>query len=151
MPMGSWLQIRVVLLSGRSTELDRPPRRVMVVSSAHMLARFANAIDLAFGRWDFAHLHAFRFDDDRMFMPGDDEPMDDVRDSTRTRIVSLHLIAGDLFEYVFDMGDEWTHACTVERVEIDPWTEWGEPLPGPVPVWGWGTIPDQYGRLGPND
>ena len=54
MPTGSWLQIPVVLLTGRSAELDPPPGRVMVVSSAHTLARFANAIDLAFGRWDFA-------------------------------------------------------------------------------------------------
>jgi hypothetical protein len=149
--VGSWLQIRVVLLSGRGTVLDLPPGRVMVVSSGHTLGRLANAIDLAFGRWDLAHLHAFRLTDGRTYLPEGDDVMDDVLDSTRTRISSLRLEAGDAFEYVFDLGDDWTHSCTVEEIGIDPRAAWGGAPPGPVPVWGWGTIPDQYGRIGPDE
>jgi hypothetical protein len=31
--------------------------------------------------------------------------------------------------------------------KADPAEEYGSPPPRrPVPIWGWGTIPDQYGR-----
>ena len=90
---------------------------------------------MAFGRWDLSHLHSFS-DDDRMFVPGGNDFMDDVGDGERTRVASLGLTAGSTLEYVFDLGDSWTHACTVEEVDIDPRSEWGEPPPGPVPIWG---------------
>lgn len=55
------------------------------------------------------------------------------------------------FEYVFDLGDEWTHRCEVRAVGVNPMEEFGDEPTGPVPLFGWGSIPDQYGRLTPDD
>jgi hypothetical protein len=53
---------------------------------------------------------------------------------------------GDVFEYVFDLGDNWRHRCTVLAEKADPVDEYGIVPDGPVAIWGWGSIPDQYGR-----
>jgi hypothetical protein len=48
--------------------------------------------------------------------------------------------------YVFDLGDDWAHLCTVAAERIDPCEVLGV-VPGtPLPYWGWGDIPDQYRR-----
>jgi hypothetical protein len=62
--------------------------------------------------------------------------------------VAREVRPGDEFAYVFDLGDEWVHRCTVLPETIDPVEEFeGEPPPPvPVPIEGWGAIPDQYGR-----
>jgi hypothetical protein len=51
------------------------------------------------------------------------------------------------FEYVFDFGDDWRHRCTVEQEKADPLEEYGAKPSAPVPIWGWGQIPDQYGAI----
>jgi hypothetical protein len=57
---------------------------------------------------------------------------------------SLGLRPGCTFEYVFDLGDSWRHRCEVQ----DSIRLRSTRLPGqPVPIWGWGRIPDQYGRV----
>lgn len=53
---------------------------------------------------------------------------------------------GDVFEYIFDLGDEWRHRCAVESEKADAVEEYGEETARPVAIWGWGSIPDQYGR-----
>ena len=53
---------------------------------------------------------------------------------------------GDEFEYVFDLGDNWRHRCVVMADKADPLVEYGLIPDGPVAIWGWGSIPDQYGR-----
>lgn len=55
---------------------------------------------------------------------------------------------GDEFSFTFDLGDVWEHRCRVLADKIDLREEYG---PGPAPkhpvaIWGWGSIPDQYGR-----
>jgi hypothetical protein len=50
------------------------------------------------------------------------------------------------FEYVFDLGDNWQHSCVVEPEKGDPLEEYGIVPEQPVAIWGWGSIPDQYGR-----
>jgi hypothetical protein len=60
-----WLAIKVELLSGGGLELERGPGRVMIASPRHTLAELAEAIDLAFARWDHAHLHEFELGDGR--------------------------------------------------------------------------------------
>jgi hypothetical protein len=52
----------------------------------------------------------------------------------------------DEFEYVFDLGDNWRHRCRVEPEKADPVEEYGTVPERPVAIWGWGSIPDQYGR-----
>jgi hypothetical protein len=53
--------------------------------------------------------------------------------------------------YVFDLGDDWAHLCTVGARRIDP-VEVLRILPDtPLPYWGWGDIPDQYRRRWDDD
>lgn len=42
--------------------------------------------------------------------------------------------------------DNWLHRCTVESTKGDPIEEYGIVPGAPAVVWGWGSIPDQYGR-----
>jgi len=48
--------------------------------------------------------------------------------------------------YVFDLGDDWAHLCTVGPEQIDPVETVGILPDCPLPYWGWGDIPDQYRR-----
>ena len=97
-----WLSIKVELLSGRDLVLEHPPGRVMIVSPAHTLAELAEAIDVAFARWERSHLHEFRIGDDKRYMLGGSDFEPEVIDSTGVTLASLHLDVGMSFEYVFD-------------------------------------------------
>ena len=48
--------------------------------------------------------------------------------------------------HVFDLCDDWTHLCTVVDASIDPSDAIGMVPNVPLPYFGWGIIPDQYGR-----
>jgi hypothetical protein len=146
-PDERWLSIKVELVSGRGLVLEQPPARVMIASPQHTLAELAEAIDLAFARWDRAHLHQFEFADGRRYMLGASEFEPEVLDSTGTSLAAAGLGPGTEFEYVFDLGDDWRHRCRVEGADVDPEDEYGAPHGLPVPTWGWGWIPDQYGRI----
>jgi hypothetical protein len=63
--------------------------------------------------------------------------------------VARELTAGEEFGYTFDLGDDWRHRCRIEE-KIDPHLlfDAGDLPREPVVIWGWGWIPDQYGRLG---
>jgi hypothetical protein len=110
----TWLSIRVELVSGRGEDIEPPPGRELVAAATHTLAELAGAIDLAFARWDLSHVHLFRFDDDSSYMPGGSEIDPDVGDSERARLGSIPLARETVFEYIFDLGDDWTHRCTVK-------------------------------------
>jgi hypothetical protein len=56
------------------------------------------------------------------------------------------LEAGAQLPYVFDLGDDWTHCCTVEGADVDPEEVLGLIPPAPVAYWGWGSMADQYDR-----
>lgn len=143
----SWLTIKVELLSGRALTLKHPPGRLMLAAPQHSLAELAEAIDLAFARWDHSHLHEFEFTDGGRYMPGGSDFEPGVMDSEDVTLRSLGLAGGASFEYVFDLGDNWKHRCLVHSTDADPEEEYGSPPDQPVPIWGWGTIPDQYGRI----
>jgi len=119
----------------------------MLVSPDHTLAELAEAIDGAFARWDHSHLHRFDFGDAGSFMLGGDKENQNVGDSSATQLRSLKLPPGNSFTYVYDLGDEWRHDCQVEASDVDPEEAYGTAPGKPVPFWGWGNIPDQYGRL----
>jgi hypothetical protein len=143
----TWLSIRVELVSGHGADLWPRPGRVFAAARSHSFAQFATAIDLAFGRWDLAHLHLFTLSDGARVSPlerWDDEAPDGTVDGHATKLSRLQ--AGEQFAYVFDMGDDWAHLCTVSEKRIDPLDELGEAPDRPVPYWGWGNLPDQYAR-----
>lgn len=151
-----WSILRVILVSKGGEELVDPPGRDLLVSSAHTFAELASAIDRAFARWDLTHLHEFcLLDGRRIVMEGADEfeevaaarPLDEGAHS----LSSVGLRSGDTFVYVFDLGDDWEHGCTVLRTDVDPKDEVGIVPSEILSIFGWGTIPDQYGRLSPDD
>jgi hypothetical protein len=142
----SWLSIRVELVEGRGELVWPRPGRILAAARTHSFAALATAIDDAFARWDRAHLHEFHLaDGTRLTTPyGDDDEFGPSLDDRRTRLSRLS--AGEQFLYTFDLGDAWTHLCTVGPERVDPVEMLGV-LPGaPLPFWGWGAIPDQYGR-----
>ncbi len=140
--MSDWLHVEVTLTGNHAMRLSPAPGRVMLCHLEHTLADLADAIDTGFGRWDLGHLHEFTVGE-RRFMPSP-EPTDDAEDSEETTLADLEVETGDRFAYVFDLGEEWEHVCEVTEVGIDLGPE-DEP-DGVVAVFGWGTIPDQYGR-----
>ncbi len=118
----------------------------MLVSPNHTLTDFAEAIDVAFARWDHSHLHLFDLGDLGTYMPGGDEDDESVGDSDLTLWRSLKPPAGASVSYVYDLGDEWRHECEVETTDLDPEEVYGMVPEKPTPFYGWGSIPDQYGR-----
>jgi Plasmid pRiA4b ORF-3-like protein len=145
----TWLQIRVELLGTAGTDLAQPPGRILIVGPGHTFAQLADAINQAFARWDLSHLHEFELADGRRIgFPDDEFAPELVWEDQAALKVASELAPGDQFSFTFDFGDGWRHQCRVLAQKVDPREEYGPgPLPKrPVPTWGWGSIPDQYGR-----
>jgi Plasmid pRiA4b ORF-3-like protein len=141
----TWLRIKVDLLGGHGVDLKPTPGRVFIVGPSHTFGDLAEAIDLAFARWDLAHLHGFELADGRRIGIFDPDYPGDWLDETTLK-VAKETGPGDVFDYTFDFGDDWRHRCTVEPEKADPMEEYGAKPSAPVPIWGWGAIPDQYFR-----
>lgn len=142
----TWLSIRVDMVSGRGIDFWPRPGRMFAAARSHTFAQLAGAIDLAFARWDLAHMHMFTLADDtgitRLEQWDGDAPDGSLDDSLKLS----RLAGGDQFAYVFDFGDDWAHLCTVEPERIDPLDTVGIVPRAPTAYFGWGDLPDQYGR-----
>jgi len=127
------------------------PGRVFAAARTHTFGDLADAIDTAFSRWDRSHLTLFELGDKTdLYGPIEwPEPPEDGVFDKRVRLSRLQ--AGEQFLYTFDMGDDWTHLCTVGDERIDPLETLGVIPDRPLPYWGWGSIPDQYGRRSEDD
>jgi hypothetical protein len=147
----SWLSIRVELVEGRGERFWPRPGRLLAAARTHTFAQLATAIDDAFARWDRAHLHEFTLaDGQRIGRPDPDvDTTDEALDDRRTTLGRLR--AGEQFVYVFDFGDDWTHLCTVGDRRVDPLETLGILPEGPLSYYGWGDLPDQYGRRWDSD
>ncbi len=147
-----WLVLRVVLHSQADVDSSDGPGRDLLMRTSHSFAELAAAIDRAFARWDRSHLHEFRFADGRRIGKADTDEVGDREDELDERAETLgmaDLKVGASFEYVFDLGTGWEHVCTVLQADVDPNTVYGGPPAEIVPIFGWGSIPDQYGRATP--
>jgi hypothetical protein len=123
------------------------PGRIFAAARSHSFRQLADAIDLAFARWDLAHLHMFTLADRTeitILQQWDGEAPEGSLDSEATKL--SRLTPGEQFAYLFDFGDDWAHLCTVATQRIDPLDEIGVVPPEPLPYFGWGNLPDQYGR-----
>lgn len=155
----TWLSIEVELLGGRGAELWPRPGRIFAVSPAHTFQDFADAINTAFARWDRAHLNEFTLADGTRVTGFD--PYEELAETIRgpiilplditTAKVFRTVNLGDEFQFVFDLGDNWTHQCTVHTTKVDPMEVLGVRPTLPLPYWGGGNIPDQYGRKSMHD
>jgi len=148
---GRWFVLRVILLTGRGEELADPPGRDLLIHDGHTFEAIARAIDRSFARWDLSHLHEFALLDGRRIAMEHAEEFDEITserplDERLHTLTSVGLGVGQTFHYVFDFGDGWEHRCTVLRDDVDPVAECGSVPNEIVPIFGWGTIPDQYGR-----
>lgn len=150
----TWLSIRVELLGGGTEDLWPWPGRIFAVGPSHTFMDLARAINDAFARWDLSHLSMFTLEDGRVVT--DEEtgaemtasgggplitPLD-IESVKVARTVEL----GAEFQFTFDLGDNWTHRCVVAEQMVDPLEVLGIRPAVPQAYWGWGTIPDQYGR-----
>jgi Plasmid pRiA4b ORF-3-like protein len=138
-----WISVKVELVQGRGEHLWPRPGRLFAVSAGHKFGQLAVAIDDAFARWDRSHLHEFEFKDGTrigLADPDDDALLDEQR------LNLSRLKPGEQFMYVFDLGDDWAHLCTAGDSPIDPVESVGFVPDLPLPYFGWGAIPDQYGR-----
>lgn len=143
---GTWLSITVELVSGRGEDFWPRPGRVFVAARSHTFVALADAINAGFARWDLNHLSQFDRADGTMIANTD--PFFDVpEDTVEIRTAKLSTLKlGDQFVYTFDFGDDWQHLCTVGHERVDPEQVYGITPNRPVPYWGWGSLPDQYGR-----
>lgn len=130
--------ITVELVGGAHVdELWPRPGRILVAARTTTFAEFAAAIDDAFARWNRAHLHLFTLDEGTLVSPRawwfGDEP-EGMLDGDKVTLARLK--AGQQFAYVFDLGDNWQHLCTVAAKRVDPVEVLGGNPPGPVPCRG---------------
>ena len=153
-PRQGWIVIRVVLLAQGGEGLVDPPGRDLLVSDTNTFGDLASGIDHAFARWDLSHLHEFRLADGRRIGAIDPDGFEDDAvdlDERKVIVQQVGLRPGDALEYVFDLGDRWKHRCTLLRQGVDPVKEFGARPSEVVPIFGWGAIPDQYGRTTPDE
>jgi hypothetical protein len=153
-----WQAIRVELLRGRDVVCDPPPGRVLVCPPHTTFEQLGEAIDVALARWDLSHLRMFELSDGTSVV--DDELAEEMvaspfgpvvpRTAPLTTRVSSLVEEGSTFSYVFDLGDAWTHRCRVVG-RVDPEDALGIVPDRPLASWGWGSIPDQYGRRWEDD
>lgn len=155
----TWLSVTVELLGGRGEDLWPWPGRIFAVGPSHTFLDLANAIDDAFARWDRSHVSVFTLADGRVITDEDtgDEmasssfgPIITPIDIARTKI-GRTLKPESEFQYSFDLGDNWTHRCVIGETKVDPLEVLGIVPDLPRPYWGWGSIPDQYGRRWDSD
>lgn len=153
-----WQTVTVELVSGRGETFDPAPGRVMLLPPRTTFEQLGEAIDLAFARWDLSHLRMFVLADGAIVCD-EESAMNEVSrpNGALDRTVALsdpvkgHVsTVDDRFSYVFDFGGDWTHLCTFDGY-ADPTDVYGPDPTRPVPIWGWGTIPDQYGRRWQDD
>jgi pRiA4b ORF-3-like protein len=132
----TWLSIRVDLVEGGGLDSIWPrPGRIFAAARSHTFAQLATAIDDAFARWDRSHLHLFELAEKRLIGPieWDEEPEGSLpSDSVRLS----RLKPEEQFSYTFDLGDDWTHLCTVADSRIDPLDTLGIIPDVPLPYQG---------------
>lgn len=146
----TWWSIRVELVGGRGEYLWPRPGRILIARPGWTFRTLADGINQAFARWDLAHLHAFTLADGTRITMHDlwGEDFGGL-DDTRTKLTRLS--PGEQFAFTFDFGDDWDHLCTVGEDKVDPLDVAGIVPDTPIPIFGWGDLPDQYDRRHAND
>jgi len=115
------LPIRVDLVEGRGERYWPRPGRIFAAARSHTFRQLAGAIDDAFARWDRSHLREFTLAGQiRLCRPDRDGEIEGEISEDYQRVKLSRLRPGEQFVYVFDLGDDWAHLCTVGAQRIDP-------------------------------
>lgn len=117
----------------------------MLVPPTATFDDFGLGVDLALGRWEVTRPRSFRTGwhgrhERRGAGTGDLAP---------DRTLHGSVAKGSRFEYLFDDDEKWIHECVVEEFVARRETEGRPPIP--VPLLGWGSVPDQFGRTVPEE
>jgi len=138
----TWLSIRVDLIEGHGERYWPRPGRIFAAVRSHTFKQLAEAIDDAFARWDRSHLQEFTLANQiRLCLPDPDWEIEGEVTEDHRRVRLSRLRPGEQFVYVFDLGDDWAHLCTVGPRRIDPVEALGIQPGKPLPYFGWVTSP----------
>jgi hypothetical protein len=107
------LRIKIVLLG------TKPPiwRRVLVPAE-FTLAQLHDVVQAAMG-WEDCHLHQFYIGKQRFGVPDPNERFlggSLTLNEKKTRLANLLNTVGAKATYIYDLGDSWEHALTVEKI-----------------------------------
>lgn len=105
-PPGSIYQLKVTLRG-----INPPIWRRLLVRSTTTLAKLHEIIQDTMG-WQNYHLYQFAIGPVEYEAP---DPEATGRDTTKAKLRDLPLEIGDVFEYVYDFGDDWQHDIVVEE------------------------------------
>jgi hypothetical protein len=94
--------------------------RVFAVGPSVTFERLAEAINVAFGRWDLSHLHVFELVDGRRIGFAENDQLEHRWIDHAAVKVGSTLKPGDEFGFTFDLGDDWQHRCQVLKDTLDP-------------------------------
>jgi hypothetical protein len=67
--------------------------------------------------WHDSHLHEWTVGGRRYGQPEPDEPEYEVDDEAKLTLREAAPIEGARFEYLYDLGDNWTHEVVVEKID----------------------------------
>jgi hypothetical protein len=67
--------------------------------------------------WQNSHLHEWTVGGRRYGVPEPDEPHYEVKDESDLTLRQAAPIEGVRFEYVYDLGDSWSHEVVLERID----------------------------------
>src|SRR5437879_4833134 len=112
-PQLAVLRIKIVLLG------TKPPiwRRVLV-SAEFTLSQLHDVVQAAMG-WEDCHLHQFYIGKQRFGVPDPNERFlggSLTLNEKNTRLANLLNTVGAKATYIYDLGDSWEHALTVEKI-----------------------------------
>jgi pRiA4b ORF-3-like protein len=127
-----------------NASLGRGLWRRIAIDAAAPLDALARAILDAYDFGDRDHLYRFSYHNRFGVTQSVQHPyMDDGPWTSEVRIGDVPLAVGQSMTYLFDFGDHWEFAVTLEQVEPA-----AKALPGPVLIDGQGDAPEQYPSWG---
>ncbi len=124
-PAAPIYQLKVTL-----AEVGSPVWRRIRVRGDLSLERLHAVVQRAMG-WHDSHLHEWTVEGRRYGQPEADEPDYEVDDERKVTLREAAPAARSRFEYLYDLGDSWTHEVVVEKIEPpDPQFRFAECLGG---------------------
>jgi len=118
-------QYKVLTLYIALDGIEPPIWRRIAVDGDMTLRGLHHVIQAAFG-WTDAHLHEFIVEEQTYAMLDNEDVLDTIEEIDQIpqddRKAKLQRLAypGQLFTYLYDFGDDWTHVIKVEKIESRP-------------------------------